>query len=222
MSTSAGWYPDSKGQQRYWDGSQWTEHTAPGQAPAAPPPPAGATYAPLPPDDRRRKNGRTLKVLGWVVAAIVAIALLGAIFGGDDTDPAASDSDDSTSADQEPAPEKKAEPEKKKPAKPKYTVAQANAIRSGKSYLAMAGMSRLGLIQQLSSKAGEGFKRSDAVFAADHIKVDWNKEAVQSAKSYLEMGGMSRASLIQQLSSKAGEQFTQSQAAYAADKVGLK
>lgn len=28
----AGWYPDptQPGQQRYWDGAQWTEHTAPG------------------------------------------------------------------------------------------------------------------------------------------------------------------------------------------------
>lgn len=25
----AGWYPDNEGQQRYWDGEQWTEHVAP-------------------------------------------------------------------------------------------------------------------------------------------------------------------------------------------------
>ncbi len=24
-----GWYPDNTGQQRYWDGAQWTEHVAP-------------------------------------------------------------------------------------------------------------------------------------------------------------------------------------------------
>ncbi|KRF29497.1 DUF2510 domain-containing protein [Phycicoccus sp. Soil802] len=30
MSTPAGWYPQSDGQQRYWDGQQWTEHFAPG------------------------------------------------------------------------------------------------------------------------------------------------------------------------------------------------
>lgn len=27
--TPAGWYPDGQGQQRYWDGYQWTEHVAP-------------------------------------------------------------------------------------------------------------------------------------------------------------------------------------------------
>ena len=28
-SQPPGWYPDAQGQQRYWDGSQWTEHVAP-------------------------------------------------------------------------------------------------------------------------------------------------------------------------------------------------
>jgi hypothetical protein len=32
MSTPAGWYPQDDGQQRYWDGTQWTEHFAPGGA----------------------------------------------------------------------------------------------------------------------------------------------------------------------------------------------
>lgn len=33
----AGWHPDPQGapQQRYWDGTRWTEHTAPTHAPAA-------------------------------------------------------------------------------------------------------------------------------------------------------------------------------------------
>jgi hypothetical protein len=41
-STPPGWYPDpaGTGAQRYWDGTQWTEHAAPG---AAPPPP-GYSY----------------------------------------------------------------------------------------------------------------------------------------------------------------------------------
>ena len=44
-STPPGWYPDGQGGQRWWDGTQWTEHTQPGpgqggaaapQAPQAP------------------------------------------------------------------------------------------------------------------------------------------------------------------------------------------
>ena len=27
--TAPGWYPDETGNQRYWDGARWTEHTAP-------------------------------------------------------------------------------------------------------------------------------------------------------------------------------------------------
>ncbi|MCL2542516.1 MAG: DUF2510 domain-containing protein [Nocardioidaceae bacterium] len=40
-SVPAGWYPDGQGGQRWWDGSQWTEHTQPGGGqPAAPEQPA--------------------------------------------------------------------------------------------------------------------------------------------------------------------------------------
>jgi hypothetical protein len=108
-------------------------------------------------------------------------------------------------------------------AAPKFTVAQENAIESARSYLSMgSGFSRAGLIEQLSSKAGEGFKKSDAVFAVNHVRVNWKQQAVLSAKSYLSMGsGFSRTSLIEQLSSQAGEQFTVAQATYAANKVGL-
>ncbi len=44
----AGWYPTPEGNQRYWDGSDWTSHTAPGVG-AGPPgvaPPGGVAPAP--------------------------------------------------------------------------------------------------------------------------------------------------------------------------------
>jgi hypothetical protein len=34
MSNPAGWFQQDDGQQRYWDGEQWTEHFAPGTLPA--------------------------------------------------------------------------------------------------------------------------------------------------------------------------------------------
>jgi len=37
MSTPAGWYPQSDGQQRYWDGQQWTKNFAPGTPLDTPP-----------------------------------------------------------------------------------------------------------------------------------------------------------------------------------------
>jgi hypothetical protein len=105
--------------------------------------------------------------------------------------------------------------------KPKTTVAQREAIESAKSYLEDGAFSRAGLIKQLDSKYGEGFKKSDAVYAVDHIKVNWYSEAVESARSYLDDGGFSRAGLIQQLHSSYGEGFTLKQATYAVNKVGL-
>lgn len=109
------------------------------------------------------------------------------------------------------------------PAAPKYTVAQENAIESARSYLAMgSGFSRAGLIEQLSSTSGDGFTRRLAVFAVNHIKVNWNQQAVLSAKAYLSEGtGFSRASLIDQLHASAGDGFTLAQATYAANHVGL-
>lgn len=103
------------------------------------------------------------------------------------------------------------------------TVAQQQALDSAQSYLDMGdGMSKAGLIKQLHSHYGEGFAKADAVWAADHVNVNWNHQAVLSAQSYLDMGdGMSREGLIEQLHSPYGEGFTLAQATYAADQVGL-
>jgi uncharacterized membrane protein len=36
----AGWYPDSKGNTRWWDGNQWTDHAPPPPPPPSEPPPS--------------------------------------------------------------------------------------------------------------------------------------------------------------------------------------
>jgi short-subunit dehydrogenase len=100
-------------------------------------------------------------------------------------------------------------------------ASQQQAVEAAQSYLQMGGFSRQGLIDQLSSSAGEGFPLQDATAAVDSLSVNWNAQAVTSAKSYLKMGGFSCQGLIEQLSSSAGEQFTAAQAQYAATKVGL-
>jgi hypothetical protein len=105
------------------------------------------------------------------------------------------------------------------PAEPTMTSDQKNAIESAKDYLDYSAFSRKGLIEQLSSDAGEGYSRADAVFVVNHIDVDWNEQAVKSAKEYLDYDSFSRQGLIEQLSSDAGEGFTRAQAQYAVDKV---
>ncbi len=102
------------------------------------------------------------------------------------------------------------------------TIAQQNAINSAQAYLGTGvGYSRFGLIRLLVSQAGGGFARADAVFAVEHILVNWQEEAVLAAREYLADGGSSREGLFRRLGTRAGEGFTHAQATYAADAVGL-
>ncbi len=100
------------------------------------------------------------------------------------------------------------------------TGPQKNAVRSAKQYISMQGFSRDGLVQQLSSDYGDGYKVADAAAAVDSLNIDWNNQAVRSAKQYLSMQGFSCKGLIQQLSSSAGDRYTVSQATYGARQAG--
>ncbi|MGC1303483.1 MAG: Ltp family lipoprotein [Caulobacteraceae bacterium] len=100
------------------------------------------------------------------------------------------------------------------------TAPQKNAVRSAKQYLSMSGFSRNGLIQQLSSSAGDSYNEADATAAVDSLDVDWNGNAVKSAKQYLSISGFSCQGLIEQLSSSAGDKYTVSQATYGAQQAG--
>lgn len=77
--TPAGWYDDGHGQLRWWDGSQWTAHTAPlaqqtVQQPTAPRP-AAAAGGPLV-EVKKSK-------LGWILAIVLVLAaVIGALIGG--------------------------------------------------------------------------------------------------------------------------------------------
>ncbi len=95
----------------------------------------------------------------------------------------------------------------------KRSASQKNAIRKAESYLRFTAFSRDGLIEQLEF---EGFSNEDAVYAVDHITVDWNEQAYEKAKDYLEFTSFSRDGLIEQLEF---EGFTPDQAAYGADKA---
>ena len=100
------------------------------------------------------------------------------------------------------------------------TGSQANAVRSAQNYLSFSGFSHDGLIQQLSSNAGDGYEVTDATIAVDSLDVDWNQQAVRSAQNYLSFSGFSCKGLIKQLSSRAGDKYTVSQATYGAKKAG--
>ncbi|SMG09754.1 Ltp family lipoprotein [Paraburkholderia susongensis] len=100
------------------------------------------------------------------------------------------------------------------------TGPQKNAVRSAKQYLRVHAFSRNGLIRQLSSDAGDGYKIADATAAVDSLNIDWNEQAVRSAKQYLDMQGFSCKGLVQQLSSSYGDGYTVSQATHGAKQAG--
>jgi hypothetical protein len=97
----------------------------------------------------------------------------------------------------------------------------AQAVVSAKGYLSGGqGFSEQGLIQQLTTTAGEGFTEGQAEYAINNLHPDWDAQAVVAAQGYLGDGeGFSRSSLIQQLTSSAGDGFTEAQAEYAVNKV---
>jgi hypothetical protein len=96
------------------------------------------------------------------------------------------------------------------------------AVDAANGYLSEGqGFSEQGLLQQLTSSAGDGFTGAQAEYAINSLNPNWDAQAVDAAKSYMQMGGFSQASLIQQLKSSAGSGFTQAQAEYAASQVGL-
>ncbi len=101
-----------------------------------------------------------------------------------------------------------------------FSAPQNNATRSAEQYLNMSGFSRDGLIQQLSSDAGDGYSTSDATAAVDSLNVNWDENAAKSASQYLSMSGFSCKGLVEQLSSDAGDKYTLEQATYGAREAG--
>jgi host cell surface-exposed lipoprotein len=103
------------------------------------------------------------------------------------------------------------------PSTPAMTVSQQQAVSAAQGYLTEGeGFSYAGLLQQLTSSAGNGFSQSDATFAINYLHPNWDQQAVQSAQGYLNGGGgFSYQGLLQQLTSSSGSGFTQVQAEYA-------
>lgn len=101
-------------------------------------------------------------------------------------------------------------------AAPQYSPQVENARQAAQSYLDFTAFSRTGLINQLSSRAGDGFPLDVATEAVDSLGLDYNAEAAQSAQEYLRFESFSCAGLIEQLSSSAGSGYTQAQATYGA------
>lgn len=155
----------------------------------------------------------------WIIGGFVALAVIGAVAGGSEEKKTVAQEAGKVTKDvsvekAEAKPEPPAEP-----AEPELTSGQENAVESAQNYVDTMPFSKAGLIGQLSSDAGEGYAKADAIFAANHVDANWNDEAVESAENYLDTMAFSKESLIQQLTSSAGEKFTPAQAQYAVDQT---
>ena len=85
MSTPAGWYPQPDGQQRYWDGEQWTEHFAPGIAPVTTPAEAVGTTPVV-----ARKSWFLRHKIITAIGAVLLIGVISNIVSGGTTSNAGS------------------------------------------------------------------------------------------------------------------------------------
>ena len=94
------------------------------------------------------------------------------------------------------------------------TLSQKNAVKQAESYLKFMPFSRTGLIKQLEY---EGYSTTDATYAVDNIKVNWNEQCAKQAESYLEFMAFSRDGLYKQLEY---EGFTHEQIEYGLQAVG--
>ena len=155
------------------------------------------------------------KIIKWIIIIVVALFIIGLIFGSDDAEKTVAQT--TTSADV-------AEPmisETEVVAEDKgMTNQQKNAVRSAKNYISFQGFSRDGLINQLSSDAGDGYNIDDATIAVDSMDIDYNEQAGRSAENYLSFTGFSCEGLVTQLSSSAGDKYTKEQAEYGAKLAG--
>jgi hypothetical protein len=193
-------------------------NTQPGQYP---PPPPGFYQPP-----KKSRTGRTVLIVigsclgGIILLGIVAAAITSAPVRSTGSNAASNPPVVSTSPAATPVAQTSA-PASTAPPRPHYTVAQRQALQSAEGYLSDGqGFSRSGLIQQLDSPYGDQFSHRLALFAVNHVRVNWFHQAVISARGYMSDGeGFSYSSLVSQLDSSYGEAFTYAQAVYAANKV---
>jgi hypothetical protein len=89
QSQPAGWFPQPDGTQRYWDGSKWTEHVAPGPAASPPPAPGGAGGA-SPIEPKKRNWFVRHKILTGLLVLLVIFIVAKAAGGGSTATPTVS------------------------------------------------------------------------------------------------------------------------------------
>lgn len=178
-----------------------------------------ASLYPDPPMKKQKKKSLGKGCLTSVLVFIVLVLVLGAIFGNtgdsdaiDETLPKTETTVSTSSSLAEDSPETISTTYA--PSVNSTSVAESNALRAAKNYLAFTAFSYNGLIKQLEF---EGYTTEEATYAVDNCGADWDEQALKSANNYLSFTAFSYTGLIKQLEY---EQYTTEQATYAADNCG--
>ena len=102
-----------------------------------------------------------------------------------------------------------------KPVKEAVSEEFKSAVRSAQSYSDAMNMSKSAIQGQL--QGFDKFPEEAAIFAVEHIKVDWNKNALGSAESYRKALSMSKEAIEEQLLNY--DNFTPEQVHYAIENL---
>lgn len=168
------------------------------------------------------------KVLKGIVIVLLALVILGAIFGGGDKDEKTPVADvqkqevkqEEKKQDTLDLTNKEEEEEKEEaPDEPKVSKEYKNALKKAENYAEIMHMSKKAIYEQLTSEYGEHFPADAAQYAIDTLEWDYKENAYEKAKDYQDTMSMSINSIKEQLTSEYGEQFTEEEAQYAIDKL---
>lgn len=200
--TPAGWYPQSDGQQRYWDGERWTEHFAPGaqqETPALGPetPAASAERSRQPTADPAAGAGpvgfvKRHKVLSGIAGGVLLFGMIGALAGGGDEPTTIAAVVKTQAPSDSPAPSSSPS---SSPAETPEEVAQTPTPTKTK--------------EAEPSQAAE----------PDGTAAQMN--ALRSAEDYLSFKGFSKTGLTDQLSSEYGEGYEKADAKWAVEQLDV-
>jgi len=233
MSTPAGWYPQPDGQQRYWDGQQWTENFAPGVTPETPTGVLPATPAGVPSETHPPAARKNWFVRHKILTAIGAVLLLGIVSslangGGTKSDRvAAIDQVATSTAPAQSAADKaaaaqavidKAAADKAAADQAVVDQAAADKAAAAQAVIDKAAADKAAAAKATADKAAAA-KAAAAKKIADANRLTTAQEnAKRKAESYLEMSGFSRSGLIEQLQF---EGFTVNDAKRAIDSMNV-
>lgn len=225
---AAGWYPapHANGEQRYWDGGQWTDWTPESAAAAqqsSTNPPGGVATATATIAPPQKKSGLRWWVwvligVGALIVLIIAIAALNSNPGSSNDSKPAAGSGGFTQESRRPS----EQPTKPMPTLTGITVAEARELlrQHGMRAVVAEGVGEDWIVIATDPASGTVELGTEFTLTAEAPKPVYTlaqENAIESAQSYLRYSGFSRQGLIDQL---VYEKFSVEDATFGADNAG--